>query len=98
MNHHRLKKDYERPQHLQSTYSEECSDTDDINHSASDSNSIESQEPRLDIDGEEDLGPPLDPEPAAVRRQRGRRAPDRYGFGRVNVRTALEDEKAEIQL
>ena len=64
VNHHRLKKDYERPQRFQSTYSDGGSDSNDANDSASDLNSIESHDRRLDIDNEDVLGPQLDEEPA----------------------------------
>lgn len=98
VNHRRLKKDYERPEHLQFNYSEESSDSDDANVGVADTDSIASEDSRFDIDGDEIPGPQLVGEPAAIRPQRERQAPDRYGFGRVNLRTALEDEQAEIQL
>lgn len=65
---------------------------------ASDANSIGSEDIALDVDEDDVVGPQLDPEPMVVRPHRERRASDRYGFGRVNLRTALGEEQAEIEL
>lgn len=97
MTHQRLKKDYEGLRHLQCTCSDDSSDSDS-NEIVSDVNSVESDDRRLDMEFDEIPGPQLAEEPAEVRPQRQIVAPDRYGFGRTDLRTALENEQAVIEL